>query len=115
MRDILINLISILPMKPSEFKICISDKSYNEKTIDYYRNYYVVQNILTFKIIAPKFNSTNDEFSQDCVKISRPYFLYFLRNKPSKSVTIGPGWVSPVEWGQAGTPFQIIQLVLRWS
>ena len=35
------------------------------------------------------------------------YLLYFPRNKPSKSVTVGPGRV--------GSSFHTIQLVLKWS
>ena len=30
-------------------------------------------------------------FSEDCVKILRPSLLYFLRNKPSNSDTVGLG------------------------
>ena len=30
-----------------------------------------------------------EELNQDCVKISRPYRLYFPINKPSKGVTVG--------------------------
>ena len=32
-----------------------------------------------------------EDLNEDCVKISRPYLLYFLRNKSSKSVTVGFG------------------------
>ena len=32
-----------------------------------------------------------EDLSENCVKISRPYILYFPINKPSKSVTFGPG------------------------
>ena len=32
----------------------------------------------------------NGKLNEDCVKISGPYLLYFLRNKPSKSFTVGP-------------------------
>ena len=36
------------------------------------------------------------DLNKYCVKISRPYILYFLRNKPSKRVTVGPDRVGPV-------------------
>ena len=32
-----------------------------------------------------------EDFKEACVKISRPYLIYFPRNKPSKRVTAGPG------------------------
>ena len=39
--------------------------------------------------------------NEDCVKISRYYLLYFLRNKLSKSVTVEPG-----QSGRAGSSFK---------
>ena len=36
------------------------------------------------------------KLNEDCVKISGSYLSYFLINKPSKSVTAGPGRVGPV-------------------
>ena len=32
-----------------------------------------------------------EDLKQDCVNISRPYLLYFSRNKPSKTVTVESG------------------------
>ena len=40
-----------------------------------------------------------EDLDKDCVKISRPYLLNFSRNKPSKSVMVGPGRVGS---GRAG-------------
>ena len=31
-----------------------------------------------------------EDLNEDCVKFSRLYLLYFLRNMPSKSVMVGP-------------------------
>ena len=38
-------------MKPSEFKISISVQSYDEKTAENYRNYYVAQKVYSFQTI----------------------------------------------------------------
>ena len=46
-----------------------------------------------------------ENLNEDSVKISDPYFIYFLRNKPSKSVI--------ARSGRAGLSFQTIQLVLN--
>ena len=49
-------------MKPSELKISVSVKSYDEKTDEIYRNCYVAENLIVFKlskISIPNFNSTN--------------------------------------------------------
>ena len=34
---------------------------------------------------------TAEDLHEDCVKISGPYFIHFLRNKSSNSVTVGSG------------------------
>jgi len=46
----------------------------------------------------PNFNSpTIEDLNEDCVKISRPYLLYYPKNKKTKSyVTDGPGRAGPV-------------------
>jgi len=80
-------------MEPSEFKISFSVKIYDEKTAKNYRNSYVAEKPIVFqlsKILIPIVDSTNWKADEDCVKISGPYVLHFLRNKPSKSVTVGP-------------------------
>ena len=56
-------------MKPSELKTSISFESYDGKTAENYRN----------------------DLNEDCVKISGLHLISFLRNKPSKSVTVGSG------------------------
>ena len=47
-------------MEPSEFKISISVESYDEKTAENYRNCYVVEMLIVFKlsnISIPNFRS----------------------------------------------------------
>ena len=49
-------------MKPSELKIYISIESYDEKTVENYRNCYFAENPIVFKLLKlsiPNFNSTN--------------------------------------------------------
>ena len=36
-----------------------------------------------------------EDLRKDCVIITHPYLIYFPRNIPSKSVTVGPGRVGP--------------------
>ena len=62
MRCIHIDLSKIFPIKPSEFKNSISVKSYDEKTVENYRNCYVAENRIVSKlskISIPNFDSTN--------------------------------------------------------
>ena len=81
-------------MKPSQFKISISVESYHEKTDENYQNSYIVEKGLfpnyqryLSQIVIVQIEDSNE----DCVKIQRPYLLYFPRYKPSKSVTVEPG------------------------
>ena len=37
-----------------------------------------------------------EDLKENCVKISRPYFLYLKRNKSSKRITLGPSRVGSV-------------------
>ena len=79
-------------MKPSELDILISVESYDEKTNGNYRDCYVVEKCIfskLSKISIPNFNSTN--WRLELTWIWRLYLLYFPRNRPSKSVTIGQG------------------------
>ena len=49
-------------MKPSESKICISVESYDEKTAENYRNYYIAEKRIVSKlskILIPYIDSTN--------------------------------------------------------
>ena len=80
-------------MKPSEFKISISVESYDEKTAENYRNSYVAEKPI---VIAQILIAQIDDLNEDCVEISGPYLLYFLRNKPSKRVTVRLGFAGPV-------------------
>ena len=82
----------VFPMKPSEFKICISVESYDEKTAKNYRNCYVAESLqfsnyqrFPFQILI----SQIDDLNKDCVNSSGLYLIRFLKNKPSKSVTVG--------------------------
>ena len=43
-------------MKPSELKISISVKSYDEKTAERYRNFYVAEKRIVFKTIQDDFH-----------------------------------------------------------
>ena len=83
-------------MKPSEFKISISVESYDEKTAENYRNCYVAEKHIAYKlskISIPNLKRLIEDLTEDCVKIQLPYLLYFPSNKPSKSVTVVPGWI----------------------
>ena len=89
---ILVDLKEIFPVKPSEFKVLISVERYDEKTAENYRNCYVAEKRIVFKLLKisiPNFNSTNWTLEWRLFKDSRPYFLYLPRNKPSKSVMSG--------------------------
>ena len=80
-------------MKPSELNISFPVKSYDEETAEKYRISYIAEKPIIFqlsKILVPNFDSTNWKLNKDSVKISGPYLLYFLRNKPSKSVAVRP-------------------------
>ena len=49
-------------MEPSEFKISISVKCYNEKTTENYRNSYIAEKPIVFQLskrLVPNFDSTN--------------------------------------------------------
>ena len=49
-------------MEPSEFKISFSIKNYDKKTSENYRNSYVAEKPVVFKlskILVPNFDSTN--------------------------------------------------------
>ena len=91
---ILIDLNFIFSMKPSELKISTSVESYDEKTAEKIeistlpKNAYFPNNQrYLFKIMKAQVEDLNEDFYE----ILRPHLLYFLRNKPSKSVTLGPG------------------------
>ena len=43
------------------------------------------------KISIPILIAQIKDLNKDCVKIPRPYFSYFPRNKPSKRVIVGSG------------------------
>ena len=77
-------------MEPSEFKISISVESYDGKTAENYRNCYVVEMLIVFKRFLILLAQIG-ELNKDCVKMSSPYLIYFMKNKPSNSVTVGSG------------------------
>ena len=62
---------------------------------------------LMSKIIIVQIKDLNKDF----VEITRPYLLYVLRNKPSKSVTVRSGLAGPVHrfkrfsWSKNGHTF----------
>ena len=70
-----------------------------KKTAENYQNCYVTKKPIVSKISKISLPNSMNKFqiaqikdlNEDCVEISRPYLLYFLRNKPSNSVTIGLG------------------------
>ena len=82
-------------MKPSESKISLSLESYDEKTAENYRNCYVAEECIGFKLwkisIKKILLAQIGDFNRYCINISLPYILYSLRNKPSKSVSVGSG------------------------
>ena len=96
-------------MKPSEFKISIRVGSYDTKIAENVGNCYDTEKHIVSKLSKlsiPNFNSTNGKFYKDCVKISRPYLLYFLRIKLSKSVKVELGWFIVLN-GSAGPKMSI--------
>ena len=63
-----------------------------KKTYENYRIGYVAKKRIVSKlskISIPNLIAQIEGLNKDCVKISRPYLLYFSENKPTKSVTIG--------------------------
>ena len=80
-------------MKPSEFKNFISVERYDAKTAENYRNYYVTEKRIIFKLLKISilnFDGTN--LRLECVKISHPYLLSFRRNKRHRALRSGrPG------------------------
>ena len=79
-------------MKPSEFKISISVKSYDKKTAENYRNCYVTEKRRVSKlskVSIPNFVNTNWSLEWRWCQIFRACLSYFPRNEPLKSVTVG--------------------------
>ena len=87
-------------MKPSELKKSISVESYDKKTAENYRNLLGCRKAHNFpnyhRYQFHIFIAKIEDFNEDCIKSSRPYLLYYLRNKQSKSIAVGPGRVGPV-------------------
>ena len=62
-----------------------------KKTAENYRKCYIPEKPIVFQRYRHQILIAQiEDLNEDCVKISGPYLLYFLRNKPSKSVTFGP-------------------------
>ena len=74
-------------MKPSEFKISVSVKSYDEKILKVTENTRCRKEHSLHQILIAQIENLNE----DCVNILCLYHLYFPINKPSMSVTDGPG------------------------
>ena len=68
-------------MNPSEFKTSISVECYYEKSDKNYQNSYIVEKRIISKLFQILIAQIED-LTKDCVKISRPYLLYFPKNKP---------------------------------
>ena len=69
-------------MKPAEFKMSIS----NEEN---YQNCYIAEKRIVSKlsrILSSNINSKNGRLEWRLCQISRPYLLYFPRNKPSREL-----------------------------
>ena len=70
-------------MKPSEFKISLSVKTYDEKTVENYRNYYVVEKrmgsklskIYRYQILIRQ----NKDLNEGSVKILRLSFILSVK------------------------------------
>ena len=61
-------------MKPSELKISISVKSYDEKTAERYRNFYVAEKRIVFKLSMIRsliLIAQIEVLNEDCVKMLR--------------------------------------------
>ena len=77
----------------SDETISISIESSDEKNSENYHSCYVAEKRTVFKlskISILSFDSPNWRLERRLCQISRPYLLYFSRNKPSKSVTVWP-------------------------
>ena len=95
-------------MKPSEFDIFLSVESYDETTAENCRNCYATEKRIVSKLLRYRFQifkAQIEVMNKNCVQNLRSYHLYFPRNKPSKSVTIGRGWVELCRTGGAGSSF----------
>ena len=60
-----------------------------KKTAENNQNLYVAVKRIFSKLSIPNLIARIEDLNEDCVKISHPYLLYFPRNKPSKSVSVG--------------------------
>ena len=57
-----------------------------------------------------------EDLNEYWVKISIPYLIYFLINKPSKSLTVGSGLARPGWFGvlnDSASPKMVIKMYLR--
>ena len=67
-------------------------ESYYENTVKNYRNCYVAKKSIVSKLSKISIQNCMapiEDLKEDSVKISRPYLLYFPKNKPSNGVTVG--------------------------
>ena len=72
-------------MKLSELKISLSVESYGEKMLKITEIVTLPKNASfpNYQWYQSQFVITQiEDWYEDCVKLSRPYLLYFLRNKP---------------------------------
>ena len=82
----------LFPMKPLEFKIFLSVETYDEQTVENYRNSNVAEKRIVSKlskISIPNFDSTSWTLEWRLRQKFTSLSLYFPRNKPSNSVTVG--------------------------
>ena len=81
-------------MESSEFKISISVESYDEKTTENYRNCYVAEERIIFKlskILIPNFSSTNGKLKSKLCQNFTSLFLKLSEKKTSNGVIDGLG------------------------
>ena len=79
-----------------------------KKTDENYRNNNVAKKLIVLKLSIAQIEDLNE----DCVKVSGPYLIYFLRKKPSKSVTVGSGLF--IVLSDSASPEMIIKLYFNF-
>ena len=79
-------------MKPSEFEIFISVKSYDQKTAESYLNCYVAEKPIVFKpskILIQNLIAQIEDLNKDSVKFLRPYFYTFRETNGERALLSG--------------------------
>ena len=76
-------------------KFSFQAKVMMKKLLKNYRNCYVAEKCLNSILLKKRYQfqisiAQIEDLNENCANISRSYHLYFQRNKPLKTVTVGP-------------------------